>query len=401
MGAAPDGKARCGGTWGNDQQNAEFTHPGCPFPMAASPGRYTLKAASGARVVVDAAANSVVSWLPWPEGPDLVFHREEPGPGQWPGGSPLLFPAVGRNAAEGRPQGAGFTHGGCTYAAGDKVRPIGVHGFSMHVPWRLAHHAGDTATVEITEEDLGAEQRASYSYSFRVRTEHRLREDGSVHCLTTVQNRGDTPLPFSLGNHMTLRFPFTRDGRYRVARARVIRRAAGLTRVPAPRWADGRVRAPLHERLELDHHSLLSGARTELPECAGEGLPLDKASTCDAVLGGWLSDDRWVELAQRGGPAVRLRQEVAGAEPADVEAATSGMVRRQPQPRFAGHAHRPSPALPQHIVLWGSREDGFFCPEPWVGAPNSLNTGHGRVMLAPGRTFTWQVTASASSPEGA
>lgn len=175
----------------------------------ASPGRCTIESASGARAVVDVAANSVVSWLPRPKGPDLVHHREDAAPDQWPGGSPLLFPAVGRNVAENQPPGSD----GCTYAAGTELRRIGIHGFSMSVPWRLYRHSGDTATVEISEDDLDADQRASYPYAFRVRTEHRVGEDGSLQSLTTVQNCGDTPLPFSLGNHITLRFPFTGDGR--------------------------------------------------------------------------------------------------------------------------------------------------------------------------------------------
>lgn len=95
-----------------------------------------------------------------------------------------------------------------------------------------------------------------------------------------------------------------------------------------------------------------------------------------------------------------MSQEVKGGEAADVEAANAGMVRWLLPPRFACRAHRP-PRRPQHVVLWGSREEGFFCPEPWVGAPNSLNTGVGRVMLAPDRSFTWQVIASASFPEEA
>ena len=36
----------------------------------------------------------------------------------------------------------------------------------------------------------------------------------------------------------------------------------------------------------------------------------------------------------------------------------------------------------------------FFCPEPWCGEPDSLNTGRGVVSLAPGERFCWELRLS-------
>jgi hypothetical protein len=34
----------------------------------------------------------------------------------------------------------------------------------------------------------------------------------------------------------------------------------------------------------------------------------------------------------------------------------------------------------------------FFCVEPWIGWPNALNSGRGRIMLEPGRRWEWTVS---------
>ena len=41
----------------------------------------------------------------------------------------------------------------------------------------------------------------------------------------------------------------------------------------------------------------------------------------------------------------------------------------------------------QYFVLWG--ENDYFCPEPWLGAPNSLNNGKGLVTVEAGGSFQW------------
>ena len=50
----------------------------------------------------------------------------------------------------------------------------------------------------------------------------------------------------------------------------------------------------------------------------------------------------------------------------------------------------------QYFVLWGDADGGFFCPEPWLGGPDSLNTGAGRVVLHAGEAFTWSYTIAST-----
>lgn len=37
---------------------------------------------------------------------------------------------------------------------------------------------------------------------------------------------------------------------------------------------------------------------------------------------------------------------------------------------------------------------GFICLEPWLGVPDSLNSGQGLVRLRPGEAFRWTVRVS-------
>ena len=44
-----------------------------------------------------------------------------------------------------------------------------------------------------------------------------------------------------------------------------------------------------------------------------------------------------------------------------------------------------------YFVLWGEADKKLYCPEPWIGGPNALNTGEGVISIPPGETFTWQM----------
>jgi hypothetical protein len=52
--------------------------------------------------------------------------------------------------------------------------------------------------------------------------------------------------------------------------------------------------------------------------------------------------------------------------------------------------------LRQYFVMWGDADGKFFCPEPWLGAPNSLNTHEGIVVLKAGETFHWKYSVKAT-----
>lgn len=58
-------------------------------------------------------------------------------------------------------------------------------------------------------------------------------------------------------------------------------------------------------------------------------------------------------------------------------------------PPASADADAASLAPHRYFVVWGAPELGLYCLEPWLGGPNSLNTGDGRVDLPGGRAFSW------------
>jgi galactose mutarotase-like enzyme len=56
------------------------------------------------------------------------------------------------------------------------------------------------------------------------------------------------------------------------------------------------------------------------------------------------------------------------------------------------HRAQSTPASPfVQFNLYGGAAEGFFCPEPFVGLHNSLNTQTGQIDLAPGKSWTWLI----------
>lgn len=156
----------------------------------------------------------------------------------WEGGAPTLFPAVGRSFVasqleKGGSDDAGGDPGPCTWLDGADVRPMPVHGFAMTERWTLASAwAGrDCACAELLLSSSSAsdEARAAFPRSFALRLsvvlssdllrfEYRVahepgpatRKEGAG---SEVGAAKEQVLPFSLGNHLTLRFPLRPGGR--------------------------------------------------------------------------------------------------------------------------------------------------------------------------------------------
>lgn len=83
-------------------------------------------------------------------------------------------------------------------------------------------------------------------------------------------------------------------------------------------------------------------------------------------------------------------------------------TRRQPDQAYAAFAHSISCEYynvcvycVQHFVLWGQspqpgRREGFICLEPWLGAPNSLNSLEHVARLPAGDELVMEYTFDAS-----
>lgn len=101
------------------------------------------------------------------------------------GGIPVLFPICG-----GLP--------GNLLSLPQGTFPIAQHGFARDLPWQLAPLA-DGRGVELSLTDSEA-TCPHYPFAFRLSLAARL-EPSALALELTVHNRGDTPLPFSLGLH--------------------------------------------------------------------------------------------------------------------------------------------------------------------------------------------------------
>jgi gluconolactonase len=57
--------------------------------------------------------------------------------------------------------------------------------------------------------------------------------------------------------------------------------------------------------------------------------------------------------------------------------------------------------LPEPLIrtnAYGGPAVGYFCPEPWFGVQNSLNTGVGVVKIKPGASWTWRLALEVEPP---
>ena len=104
--------------------------------------------------------------------------------------------------------------------------------------------------------------------------------------------------------------------------------------------------------------------RSKIPLEARDGVPLTEPWTLNgALLGG---RDGWVEVRQAAGPIVRVSHTV-----------TDGLSMGRPEDHL--------------FVLYGRPDRGFYCPEPWLGRPNGLQTGSGCVNLPRNTQFEWKM----------
>jgi galactose mutarotase-like enzyme len=158
-------------------------------------------------------------------------------------------------------------------------------------------------------------------------------------------------MPFCVGNHLTLRAPLTGVGRFEQIRVFApIRRAHLVTKLG------------------------LLGDATELN--FREGVSLADARLHDLVVGPFVPGQALVRLIDPSGIELEVSQQ-----------------------ELAVNAGRVSPDQ-FYFVFYADAGAGLFCPEPWLGLPNSLGTGTAAVGLEPGGIFEWEMAARATLPQG-
>lgn len=301
-----------------------------------------------------------VSSLKW-NGQELLYRADQfeaPPPGAWRGRAPLLWPAVGRNFGPRRYQevvagGADPSEGSFLYKG--KEWPIRIHGFASQQAWQVID-TGATTDSAFTRLrlDSSAATRKMYPFDFQLEAEYRLTAGAllSSYRLTALTDG----LFASFGNHITLALPGGPEA-FDATRLRLSAADPHLLELVPPGLTTGRIAA----------------AR---PDLADGNATLGDSALLDAVTGGFTCAPARLELRHPLLPPLVISQWGS---------------RLILPPANPGDEPLRLPLHPWHFhfVLWGNRELQFFCPEPWYGLPDSLNSREGVVILGAGESAEW------------
>lgn len=250
----------------------------------------------------------------------------------WRGKAPWLWPATGRNFAPGQtPDGGNDVTG--SYLWDEARRAIPIHGFARMQPWRTV--AASDSDIELA---LAPSEQTKqwYPWDWELRVRYRLRgNEIAIRFTAAAGAANSSPMPFSAGNHITFRDPLLPGGvagKLRFTTNSTLQFAKSKEGLPTGEQRERRFPAPV-----------------AISEIAPE-YPLS--------LGGY-PREAWLRMEDPSGLRIEFAHE-ASELPAE------------PVIRFN---------------VWGTAE--CFSPEPWVGLQNSLNRRQGLMLLAPGKTWTW------------
>jgi len=278
---------------------------------------------------------------------ELLYHARDYGhKSGFQGKGPLLWPAVGAQfPPDTQPKescGLGsFTVMGKSY-------PMMCHGFAKSLPWKEIGRNADNRSARVTVELAASDvTRESYPFAFHLEAKYEL-IDGHLTIDYVVKSDASNsgPMPFSIGNHIAFKIPFLPG----TDPAKMLFETQNT--IQLLRNADGFLSGEQKARSFYTPEELGSfDARTALP------------------LGGYKSQP-FSRLIDPQGMTVRLTQ-------------TSSTTLSEPLVR---------------MNAYGGPSVGYFCPEPWFGVQNSLNTGAGLVKIDPGAAWTWRLAIEVEPP---
>ena len=278
---------------------------------------------------------------------ELLYHaRDYESKAGFQGKGPLLWPAVGAQYPVDAPPKDSCGMG--SYMAMGHSYPMMCHGFAKSVPWKEVKRSADGQGARVTLELVSSDAtRKYYPYAFRLDATYEL-VDGqlTVDYVVAADAANPEPMPFSIGNHIAFNAPLLKGSdpskmQFETQNTtQILRDAAGL------------VNGKSKERSFYEPEELGSfNAQVALPLAGYKSQPFSR-------------------MIDPQGMVVRLTQ----------TASTS----------------LPEPLI--RVNAYGGPSVGYFCPEPWFGVQNSLNTGVGVVKLAPGQQWRWRLAIEVEAP---
>ena len=267
-------------------------------------------------------------------------------PGVFPGRAPLLWPVVGAQYRVGTVPKESCGMG--SYIASGKSYPMPCHGFAKQLPWRETARSADAHGAQVNLELQDSEvTRKFYPFGFRIDVTYDL-ADGHLTIDYTVKSdeHNTLPMPFSIGNHLAFNVPLVKN-------------------------SDG-------TQVKFETQNTVQMLRNAAGVLNGESKPrsFDTPETLESFdahialpLAGYRSQ-AFARLIDPSGMTVRVTQ----------TASTS-----LPEPLICFNAY-------------GGPKQGYFCPEPWFGIQNSLNSGIGLVKLQPGEVWRWRLLIEREAP---
>jgi galactose mutarotase-like enzyme len=122
--------------------------------------------------------------------PSGAQYMTDADPAFWTGHAPLLFPIVG-------------SLGGDTYRHEGREYRLPRHGFARRSAFMLVEQSADAVTFVLEDSEA---TREAYPFAFRLEVRHAI-TGTTLRTTATVRNKGDDPLPFSLGYHHAFAWP--------------------------------------------------------------------------------------------------------------------------------------------------------------------------------------------------
>jgi gluconolactonase len=278
---------------------------------------------------------------------EMLYHARDYSPGQiFKGKGPLLWPAVGAQyPVDTVPK---TSCGDGTYSVAGKSYPMPCHGFARNFPWKEIARSADNRGARVTVE-LRDSPETSQFYPFAFQLDATFEVSGghvTADYVVKADPSNTEPMYFSAGNHIAFKIPF----------------------LPGTDPNSMTFETDNTTQLLRNTVGVLSGEIKARSFATPERLGDFDAHTA-LPLAGYRSQP-FARLVDPQGMTLRLTQQASSSLP-------------EPLIRFNA---------------FGGPKVGYFCPEPWFGVQNSLNTGKGAVRLNAGGVWKLRLDLQIEGP---